>query len=949
MSVTVEEALVKLYEVDAFSRVDEAFATSLISRMKGPGLTKRQLKAATAMLRRYSKPMERLNLGDLRESEVAPAAEVVEAASRALSQGVRVSIEVINRERRICVRSPFKYKDLMKGLSGARWAGSVKAWTYPATLTCAANIEDALSRAPDPVSFDQEFQTLVDQRTVVAEAQTLKSAEDLPDVPNSKTSAWLHQRQAYHFASQLPSAMLAMSMGQQPYGAQVLTPNGWRDFGSLAVGDEVIGSDGLPVLVRECKPWEDLPVWEVETEDGAVVECSPNHLWTVEGQNSSSPQTLPLFAIRETLGGLRHNRLDRLPQLAPIERPEVPLPLDPYVMGIMLGDGSFARCCAPSGRTAMRLAGEKNRARVEHLLPDGIAMTTEKDGKHHHFQGPTRELVHRLGFCGVRSSTKFIPAEYLNSSVRQRKALLAGLMDTDGTRGNRQSYYSTISPRLAEDVESLVRSLGGRGGISFYPKKGEYRVRTRLDGPREMRRRIVDVRETSRVEPQRCIRVANEDGLYVTDGYVLTHNTGKSKCTVDILTNNNASRVLILCPVSVLRVWPREFRTHAVDDWNVVVLDKKSGKVAERVEKAEAALKLPGRTAIVINYEACDQKVFAEWALTIDWDYLVCDESHRLKMPNGSRSKYVGKLATRAARKLNLTGTPMPQTPLDVWAQFRTLDPHIFGSSYHRFKGVYALWGGYENREFMGMNPLMADDFEEKMAGITYRVTADVLDLPPDRDVERVCTLSSKAQKLYKGIKDELHGEVFNEATGDRQTVSMDNVLTKLLRMQQITGGAVNDDDGKSTEVDDSKRKLLEDVLEDIDPKSPVVVFCRFVHDLDQVKKVATKLGRNYGELSGRQNDLNDDAKMPDWCDVMAVQIQAGGVGIDLTRAHFGIYYSVGYDLGAYLQSRARLVRPGQGEEVLFIHLVAAGTIDEEVYKALSSKQKIVDYVLETI
>jgi SNF2 family DNA or RNA helicase len=638
MSVTVEEALVKLYEVDAFSRVDEAFATSLISRMKGPGLTKRQLKAATAMLRRYSKPMERLNLGDLRESEVAPAAEVVEAASRALSQGVRVSIEVINRERRICVRSPFKYKDLMKGLSGARWAGSVKAWTYPATLTCAANIEDALSRAPDPVSFDQEFQTLVDQRTVVAEAQTLKSAEDLPDVPNSKTSAWLHQRQAYHFASQLPSAMLAMEMG-----------------------------------------------------------------------------------------------------------------------------------------------------------------------------------------------------------------------------------------------------------------------------------------------------------------------TGKSKVTVDILTNNSASRVLILCPVSVLRVWPREFRTHAVDDWNVVVLDKKSGKVAERVEKAEAALKLPGRTAIVINYEACDQKVFAEWALTIDWDYLVCDESHRLKMPNGSRSKYVGKLATRAARKLNLTGTPMPQTPLDVWAQFRTLDPHIFGSSFHRFKGVYALWGGYENREFMGMNPLMADDFEEKLAGITYRVTADVLDLPPDRDVERVCTLSSKAQKLYKGIKDELHGEVFNEATGDRQTVSMDNVLTKLLRMQQITGGAVNDDDGKSTEVDDSKRKLLEDVLEDIDPKSPVVVFCRFVHDLDQVKKVATKLGRNYGELSGRQNDLNDDAKMPDWCDVMAVQIQAGGVGIDLTRAHFGIYYSVGYDLGAYLQSRARLVRPGQGEEVLFIHLVAAGTIDEEVYKALSSKQKIVDYVLETI
>ena len=143
-------------------------------------------------------------------------------------------------------------------------------------------------------------------------------------------------------------------------------------------------------------------------------------------------------------------------------------------------------------------------------------------------------------------------------------------------------------------------------------------------------------------------------------------------------------------------------------------------------------------------------------------------------------------------------------------------------------------------------------------------------------------------------------------------------------------------------EIDVAKQSLLADILEDLD--EPMVVFCRFRHDLDTVHTVSHNLHRESLELSGRVNELKEwqEGKAP----VLAVQIQAGGVGIDLTRARVAIYYSLGLSLGDHLQSLARLQRPGQTRTVAYYYLLADGTIDHKVFKALQAKQDVIEALL---
>jgi SNF2 family DNA or RNA helicase len=125
-------------------------------------------------------------------------------------------------------------------------------------------------------------------------------------------------------------------------------------------------------------------------------------------------------------------------------------------------------------------------------------------------------------------------------------------------------------------------------------------------------------------------------------------------------------------------------------------------------------------------------------------------------------------------------------------------------------------------------------------------------------------------------------------------------------------------------------------------------VFCRFRHDLDKIRKVAESQQRRYGEVSGRQDDLVD-SKFPPDVDVLGVQIQAGGAGIDLSAAAYCAYYTVGFSLGDYEQSLARTHRPGQTRSVTYYHLVSEGTVDSRVYAALEQRKDVVRAILDRI
>jgi len=184
----------------------------------------------------------------------------------------------------------------------------------------------------------------------------------------------------------------------------------------------------------------------------------------------------------------------------------------------------------------------------------------------------------------------------------------------------------------------------------------------------------------------------------------------------------------------------------------------------------------------------------------------------------------------------------------------------------------------------------------------------------------------------------------------ENDSITAVNSLAKLLRLQQITSGFLPNPEiqGEYVEITTAKRQALSNVLEDLDMLEPVVIFCRFRKDLDTVHEVAKELGRKSCELSGRVNSLalwQQSNTIP----ILAVQIQAGGVGIDLTRARYCIYYSLGFSLGDYEQSLARVHRPGQTRPVQYVHLITQNTVDETVYQALDEKKQVVEEILRKI
>jgi len=450
--------------------------------------------------------------------------------------------------------------------------------------------------------------------------------------------------------------------------------------------------------------------------------------------------------------------------------------------------------------------------------------------------------------------------------------------------------------------------------------------------------------------------------------------TGKTLCALRTLDRWGAQRILVLAPLSVLPVWRSEIAKHCDAHWRVAILEgtlrertvqvrreiiRQHKTEADRQEQTlsespwdsgDAGQYHAARVVCVTNYEAIlgdDLFDAMKWS---GFDALVLDESHKVKAPGGKISRRCSQIADRIPHRLALTGTPMPHSPLDIYAQYRALDKTIFGTSNTLFRARYAVMGGYEQKEVVGFAHL--DELHEKMMTASFRVRADeVLDLPGMTDVVLRCALEPEAMAAYRRLE---RTYVLEMAEG---TITANNALAKLLRLQQITSGylPLEDDQGErhSTRVSTAKQRLLSETVEGMLPvelfgeQEPIVVFARFHADLDAAREVALEHKLTPAELSGRRNDLAmwqaGDA------DLLAVQVQAGGLGVDMSRARFAIYYSLGYGLGDLLQSQARLHRPGQTRPVTYAYLVAENTVDEDVLEALRKREQVVSYVVDKL
>jgi phosphate starvation-inducible PhoH-like protein len=373
----------------------------------------------------------------------------------------------------------------------------------------------------------------------------------------------------------------------------VLTPDGFRPIGTLTVGDLVIGSDGKPTPVIGVYPQGEKDIYRVTTQDGASTLASDDHLWAVATRDDRRRgKPLRVLTTREMIGNLRAGHYHRyeLPlHSAPVCFPYREVPMDPYALGLLLGDGCLTGATTPSFATGdpelawelqRRLPGTEVRPR---LGPDYMLNRVTAPGDVITLENPVTRVARLLGLQGTRSATKFVPDLYLYNSAKVRLAVLQGLLDTDGgpvVQDGRtcRVQYVTTSPRLRDDVLFLVRSLGGVGYYRTRPAAGRA---PGLAKGRPVHHRhdayIVDIRLPAGLEPFRltrkakaydaaggggrpmrfiesiepagqaeavCISVAAADSLYTTEDFLLTHNTlNDSFIILDEAQNTSAEQM----------------------------------------------------------------------------------------------------------------------------------------------------------------------------------------------------------------------------------------------------------------------------------------------------------------------------------------------------------------------------------------------------------------------
>ncbi len=367
-------------------------------------------------------------------------------------------------------------------------------------------------------------------------------------------------------------APLAFMRGRaQPVDEPVLTPTGWQPIGSLRVGDLVTGSDGRPTPVLGVFPQGRRAVFEVRAQDGATTRACAEHLWTVRTPDDRRRGTTRTLRTDEMVGRLRvhHQHRFELPVAAPVQLEPQDVPMDPYALGLLLGDGCITGRTTPSFTTADPELAEA----LEMALP-AIELKRKNDVDYvlRHVDGrrggvivhnPVTVALRELELEGTRSSTTFVPELYKQNAVDVRLGVLQGLLDADGgpvTQAGRSCrvQYGTSSPRLRDDAVELVRSLGGVAtwrtrlaegrkpgrarGRDVHHRSDSYVVEIRLpEGlePFRLARKAAIYAEHGGGRPMRfvgsiepvgeaetvCIQVGAQDSLYVTKDFLVTHNT----------------------------------------------------------------------------------------------------------------------------------------------------------------------------------------------------------------------------------------------------------------------------------------------------------------------------------------------------------------------------------------------------------------------------------------
>lgn len=435
-------------------------------------------------------------------------------------------------------------------------------------------------------------------------------------------------------------------------------------------------------------------------------------------------------------------------------------------------------------------------------------------------------------------------------------------------------------------------------------------------------------------------------------GFLFEMGCGKTLTAIAVAgtlyAEHKINKLLVVAPTSVCSVWPEDFGKFAdFPHLEKIMLGTKSQRLKQLKELESfpcEALKVA-----VINYESVWRDDIFDKLVDFNANMIICDESQRIKTHDAQQSKAMHKLGDLARYKLILSGTPVQNNAVDLYSQYRFLDPTVFGNNFYKFRNRFCVMGGFNKRQIVNYKDL--DLLIKKEHSIAYRVTKkEALDLPEQTFETRYITLTPSEKKLYNTLKKESATELANG-----ETISASTVLTKLLRLQQFTGGfVIADGEEKPQQIGSGKINALEDIVDDyvIDSGKKLVIFARFRAELDLIQKLLDKKKLKYGVIYGDiklsdRGEIVKDFQENEETKVFLAQIDTAGLGITLTAADTCVYYSVNFNYAAYSQSLARIHRIGQRNTCTYIHLTTKGTVDELIMKALHKKEDLAKTIVD--
>jgi superfamily II DNA or RNA helicase len=784
------------------------------------------------------------------------------------------------------------------------------------------------------------------------------------------------------YAAGKKGVLIADEMGlgkAQPLNARLLTPAGWTTMGAIRVGDLVIGSDGKPTEVTGVFNQGVKEIFRVVFSDGSATECCDEHLWLVNSAlrkwQKSAPRALPLSQIRKKLTLSNGNRLHYIPLVAPVAfEGRTDFVLDPYLLGALLGDGGIAHQVIFSSADADMI--ETIRA----LLPPGHSI------KHHDnydwgISGTgrvggniVRNELRRLGLFGKKSETKFIPDEYKYASAEVRQKVLQGLLDTDGhvRPADNNIEYSSSSKRLAGDVQFLVESLGGTAKIR--PKKTKclpsYRMSVALPSqilpfrlPRKAdvyhprgkyppSRSIVSVIPVGR-KRARCISVAAPDHLYVTDRFILTHNTIQA-----ILVANSlplGAKILVLCPASVISNWGTEWAR-----WDTR---------GRRVSLITDARQKPGTDVLVMNYDRFATALGDDVTtalMTQRWSLIIMDESHKLKNPASKRSRNILGHYDRGVRVspglihvcervLALTGTPVENRVKEFLPLLRGLDAEVardeidylfrFCGAVQRRDGAWDFEGSTRCEQLQ--DALRSDVMVRRLKSQVFS------DMPPKiRTVASLdCggdgeTYRKRERSVVQGI-DKLEADVSALLKVNADFAKAVSSLTsKHCPFQEVAALRAALAVVKAPAVCQYVSNLLGS------GNSKLIVFGHHKILLDVLSRCFN--GRSTVRIDGttdvkKRQAIVDAFQTDPRIRLAILSTRAAGIGLNLTAAPTVVFAEADWNPTWMQQAEDRVHRIGQTAEVVNIHyLIVDGTLDAHVIQTAVAKMDIAERVLDT-